>query len=228
MLDTPSNPAAPRKVVYIVDDDQLVLRTVRDVLGASGLASQTFSSAAELLAVVSPDDIGCVVTDLQMPGMNGLELQQALIEKESYLSLIMLTGHADVPVTVEVMKRGAITLIEKPFKIDRLSSEVKRAMEVSEKRYTESKRVLEARALIALLSEEELAVLDCAAAGKPNKAIGSELSMSSRTVDRRRHTALKKLQVDSVSKFAVIRTTAKDEAGILDPPAEINRVSSEQ
>ena len=187
-------------LVYIVDDDQLVLHAVKDALEAGGLTPRAFGSAAELLAVVGPDDIGCVVTDLQMPGMNGLDLQKALIEKDSSLALIMLTAYADVPLTVKVMKRGAVTLLEKPFKVDRLTEQVHRAIEQSQRFHIEKKRIREAREAIARLNSEELAVLDCAVKGKPNKSISYELSLSSRTVDRRRQSALRKLEVDSTTR----------------------------
>ena len=204
------------EVVYIVDDDRLVLCAVKDALEAGGLSPRAFNSGTDLLAAISPQDIGCVVTDLQMPGMSGLDLQRALIERDSSLSLIMLTAYADVPLTVKVMKRGAVTLLEKPFKVDRLTEEVRRAIEQSRRFHLEKNRIRESRDAIALLTSEELAVLDCAAKGKPNKAISYELSLSSRTVDRRRQSALRKLDVDSVSEFAVIRATAEDKQGILD------------
>ena len=147
--------------------------------------------------------------------MNGIQLQRALIEKQSSLSVIMLTAYADVPVAVEVMKNGAVTLIEKPFKVDRLTNEVQKAISISERLHRERIRICEAQDAIERLTSEELAVMDCAAKGKPNKSISYELSLSSRTVDRRRQSALRKLGVESVSEFAVIRSTAEDREGLL-------------
>ena len=198
-----------------MDDDPLVLSAVKDALESRGFAPRTFSSAMELLEIIDSANTGVVVTDLKMPGMDGVELQRALRQKESCLSLIMLTAHADVPVTVEVMKNGAVTLMEKPFKLDRLTDEIQRAMAMSVRLHRERIRIGQAQDAIARLTSEELAVLDCAAKGKPNKAISYELSLSSRTVDRRRQSALRKLNVDSVSEFAVIRSTAEDHEGLL-------------
>ncbi|NND96160.1 MAG: response regulator transcription factor [Pirellulaceae bacterium] len=193
-----------------------MLNAVREALESGGYHPRTFSHATELIEQIDPDDTGCVVTDLQMPGMNGMELQQALISKDSSLSLIMLTGYADVSVAVEVMRRGAVTLLEKPFKVQRLKEEVRRAVDQSQRFHSEKKRVRDAREAIESLTSEELAVLDCASRGKPNKAIGYELALSGRTVDRRRQSGLRKLNVDSISEFAVIRATAEDKRGVLD------------
>ena len=207
--------ATQQSVVYIVDDDPLVLTAVKDALESRGYAPRTYTSAMELLNNMLPTDTGVVVTDLQMPAMNGIQLQRALIEKQSSLSVIMLTAYADVPVAVEVMKNGAVTLIEKPFKVDRLTNEVQKAISISERLHRERIRICEAQDAIERLTSEELAVMDCAAKGKPNKSISYELSLSSRTVDRRRQSALRKLGVESVSEFAVIRSTAEDREGLL-------------
>lgn len=196
--------------VYVVDDDPLVLSAIRDALASRGYQPSIFDNAADLLASINPLESGCIVTDLQMPGMDGVALQQALVDRGSLMSLIMLTAYADVPVAVKVMSQGAAMLLEKPFKVDRLISEVKRALEVSAERHANAKRISQAREAMAMLTSEEIAVMDCAVQGLSNKATGNDLSLSSRTVDRRRQSALKKLGAGSVSEYAVIRQTAKD------------------
>ena len=137
MSITMTENATQQSVVYIVDDDPLVLTAVKDALESRGYAPRTYTSAMELLNNMLPTDTGVVVTDLQMPAMNGIQLQRALIEKQSSLSVIMLTAYVDVPVAVEVMKNGAVTLIEKPFKVDRLTNEVQKAISISERLHRE-------------------------------------------------------------------------------------------
>ena len=114
-------------------------------------------------------------------------------------------------VTVEVMKNGATTLIEKPFNVEHLMEEVAKALEASQNKQKERARILVAIERLAKLSAEELAVMDLAANGKPNKVIGQELSLSNRTVDRRRQLALQKLNVNSIAEFAVLREIAEKE-----------------
>lgn len=198
--------------IYVVDDDPLVLSAIKDALIYRGYKPAVFSSGADLLASIDPNESGCVVTDLKMPGVDGVSIQRALIEQDSSLSLIVLTGHADVPVTVELMMNGAITLIEKPFKVEHLSDEVGRALEVSSQRHAEKLRLKNAREAIAKLTGEEIAVMDCAVQGKSNKVTGSELSLSSRTVDRRRQSALQKIDAGSISQYAVIRSLTRDDS----------------
>ncbi len=207
-------PVAPetkssKYVVYVVDDDDLVRHTITESLRAHGYAPQSFESAADLLAHVSADDVGCVVTDLRMPSMDGKQLQRELRSQGSNLSLIILTAFATVPVAVELMKDGAATLLEKPCKVDVLTNEVAKAIGQSQVLAAHRLRVQNARRQIASLNIEELAVLDCASQGKPNKAISEELSISSRTVDRRRQSAMRKLSVESIAEFAVIRAEAE-------------------
>ena len=197
--------------VYLIDDDLLVLSAVDSALQSYGYSPQTFSSATDLLKVIDPSRTGVVITDLQMPKMDGVELQRKLMEQDCNLSLIFLTAHASVSVTVEVMKNGATTLIEKPFNVEHLMEEVAKALEASQNKQKERARILVAIERLAKLSAEELAVMDLAANGKPNKVIGQELSLSNRTVDRRRQLALQKLNVNSIAEFAVLREIAEKE-----------------
>lgn len=200
-------------IVYVVDDEPHVLETVTKSLKVNGYRLRSFSNAAQLLAELSPDDLGCVVTDFRMPSMNGMELLKELKARDSLLSIVFVTGYATVPIAVEAMKQGAITLLEKPFKLDDLVREVDKAIHQSLARSEEFKRVNDARQKMALLTAEEIAVLECATQGKPNKSISQELSLSSRTVDRRRHSALKKLAADSIADFAVIQALSKSALG---------------
>jgi FixJ family two-component response regulator len=152
-----------------------------------------------------------------MRPIDGFGLQQQLNEKGSSLSLVMLTGYADVQAAVKLMANGAFTVIEKPVDLEDLLVVVRQAIDKSQKLSSDRDAILSARRRLEKLTPEELAVLDCAAEGKPNKVISEELSLSNRTVDRRRHSALQKIAADSVSEFAVIRAMANDPGNVLSP-----------
>ncbi|MFN3188949.1 MAG: response regulator transcription factor [Aureliella sp.] len=204
--------ADPTKTrVLVVDDDPGVLTVIGQLLQSNGYDAEVFSSADELLRSVGADDIGCVVTDLEMPRTNGLELQSKLLEAGSCLSVVVVTAHADVPRTIQIMSRGAVTLLEKPFKSQQLISAVEKAVEVSEKSFERRNRIGDAQQKIGQLNDEELEIMKLAAAGFPNKAISQKLDLSPRTIDRRRQSALLKLDVASVADFAVLYATSKQE-----------------
>ncbi|MEO1523843.1 MAG: response regulator [Planctomycetota bacterium] len=203
------------RTVYVVDDDPMVLDAVDKALHSRGFTTQTFENAEGLFEILEQTETGVVVTDLNMPGMNGLQVQQELLRRGTDLSFILLTGFADVPVTVEVMQNGAVSLVEKPFRVDHLIGEVERALEASLKRNHDRTEIRLAKEAIGRLDEEELAVMDCAAKGKANKTISYELCLSGRTVDRRRQSAFRKLEIESVAEFAILRARAQDPQQIL-------------
>ena len=205
----------PSRTVYVVDDDPLVLEAVDKALRSRGFATRTFERAETLFGVLEQTQTGVVVTDLQMPGINGLQVQQEILRRGTDLSFILLTGFADVPVAVEVMRNGAVSLVEKPFRVDHLIGEVQRAMDASLRRHRERSQIRSAKEAIARLDDEELAVMDCAAKGKANKRISYELCLSGRTVDRRRQSAFRKLEIESVAEFAILRAMAQDPQRIL-------------
>ncbi|MCO8122723.1 response regulator [Stieleria sp. TO1_6] len=194
--------------LYIVDDERELLASLADSLRAMGYSPKTFERPSELLNATCHDDIGCVITDLRMPGMGGLDLLHRLNDSGSCLSVILLTAFADVPTAVEVMKHGAATVVEKPFDLRRLADEIESAMMVSEQSFARQGKIRRAVKLLGLLSVEEIAVLDLAIGGIPNRQIAESLSTSPRTVDRRRHTALRKLQAETVADYAVLKTLA--------------------
>lgn len=202
---------ARRMVLYIVDDEPELLGALTASLGEFGFSPQPFSSPSDLLRQVSSDEIGCVITDLKMPEMGGVELQSQLAERESCLSVILLTAFADVPTAVHAMKLGATTVIEKPFELQSLADEIRNAMRVSEKAFARRARLREARDLLSQLSPEEKAVLQLAVDGTPNRMIASDLGISPRTVDRRRQSALLKLKADSISEYAILKTLVEPE-----------------
>jgi two-component system, LuxR family, response regulator FixJ len=213
--------------VIVVDDDPGTLNSLRAILRIHGLSSEGYTSPIDFFASIQPDDIGCVLTDLRMPGMDGLQLQRRLQDMSSCLSLILVTGYADVPVAVEVMSRGAVTVMEKPVEPYRLAYHVRQAIEASRQRQTQFQKSRDALLRLATISHEELQVMRLAIRGMPNKTISEALRMSPRTTDRRRQSALAKAQVSSVSEFAVILETAgllhveraARQAAVREPPA---------
>jgi two-component system, LuxR family, response regulator FixJ len=203
MLETNSH-----EKVYVVDDDVSVLASVKAILAANGYEATCFSNVKEFLADFSPYDIGCVVTDLQMPGQDGLALQKRLTDLGSTLAIVFATGFATVPTTVQVMEQGAITLLEKPYDSVSLLNAVSRAISHSSQMFKHRKSVSTANAQLSLLTDEERKVMECVVQGLPNKQICRVLDMSLRTVERRRQTAIDKLGITSAAEFAVILATA--------------------
>lgn len=198
--------AHDQKLLFIVDDETELLTTLARSLRELGFSPRTFERPSELLDATREDDIGCVITDLRMPGMGGVELLKRLKQQESCLSLILLTAFADVPTTVDVMKLGAATVVEKPFDPVALAQEIRLAMQVSGEMYLKREKYREAKKQLDHLSCEEIAVLDLAIEGKPNREIAEQLSISPRTVDRRRQSALRKMNAESVAEYAVLKT----------------------
>ena len=203
--------AASTVSVSIVDDDLSVLEVIEKVLVANGLRPKTYSNAEDFLADADPQAMGCVVTDLEMPGMGGGALQQRLNELGSNLAVVVITAHANVPKTIELMSQGAVTLLEKPFKASQLIAAINAAVEMSRKLTRRKQRIEHAVEMIGRLSDDEIAVMQLAAAGLPNKAISSKLNLSARTVDRRRQSALQKLDAASIAEFAILYATSRGE-----------------
>ena len=192
--------------VYAVDDDPAVLGSLKAILELSGFIVSDFTSGVSFLESAKLDAIGCLITDLNMPGMNGMELQQQLVRAESTLAIIFVTGFASVPSAVQIMESGAVTLLEKPYSPNRLLNSVRMGIEKSSQLQTTKQAKSAFKLLLATLTDEEVQVLDLACTGMPNKTIGRKLLISSRTVDRRRQTALRKLQINSITEYAAIRS----------------------
>ncbi|WP_158222737.1 response regulator transcription factor [Rhodopirellula sp. MGV] len=194
------------KSLYIVDDEREFLSSLALSLREFGYKPITFDHPKQLLDTVKPDEVGCVISDLRMPELGGVELIRRLSSRGSMLSVILLTAFADVETAVSAMKLGAVSVVEKPFHLQRLANEIEVAMQRSEDDQHRASKIAEAEYLLSQLSNEEAAVLDLATKGYPNREISRQLTISPRTVDRRRQSALRKLKADSVADFAVLRT----------------------
>ncbi len=191
------------QTVYVVDDDEDVLLSVRAMLSQRGYEVHCFSSAADFLNEVALEQPGCVVTDLQMPQITGVELQRKLVERGSPLAVVVVTGVADVPTAIDMMQRGAITLLEKPYDHVELLQAVASGLSLSWKHWENERSEREIRNRLATLSSEERAVLQFLLKGALNKSIAATLKLSLRTMDRRRRTILEKMGFESIPELAL-------------------------
>lgn len=191
----------PAEVVHVIDDDADVRQSLAFLLTAAGFTVRVHESAVAFLAVLAEAREGCVVTDIRMPQMNGLELQRRLGELKAGLPVIVMTGHGDVPLAVEAMKAGAVDFIEKPFDDEVLLSAVRAALARRARESARDALTLEIRDRFKRLSEREREVLDRLVAGKANKMIAFELGISPRTVEIYRANVMTKMQADSLSEL---------------------------
>ena len=188
-------------VVHVIDDDVEVRQSLAFLLSTAGLAVCVHESALVFLKILPTVTEGCVVTDIRMPGMNGLELQQHLREHRSQLPVIVMTGHGDVPLAVEAMKAGAIDFIEKPFDDEVLLSAIRAALAHRALASERQARMAAVQERLGKLSEREREVLDRLINGKANKVIAYELGISPRTVEVYRANVMTKMQADSLSEL---------------------------
>jgi FixJ family two-component response regulator len=185
-------------VVFIVDDDEAICESLRLLIEDIGLEVRTFPGAQQFLAQYEPSQSGCLVLDVRMSGMSGLELQSRLRELGREIPTILITGHADVPMAVEAMKAGAVDFIEKPFRDQVLLDGIQKAIALDAAIRRRRKETHNVQSRIRLLTQREREVMDRLVAGKTNKSIALELGISQKTVDFHRANVLEKIGVDSV------------------------------
>lgn len=186
-------------VVHIVDDDEAVRQSLAFMLSTAGLPVRLYESAVAFLASLKSVQSGCLITDIRMPEMTGLELLHELKVKSCRIPAIVITGHGDVPLAVEAMKAGAIDFIEKPFDEEAILHAVRAALERGGD--GESGEELAVAAKLASLSERERQVLEGLVAGHPNKTIAYDLGISPRTVEVYRANLMTKMQAKSLSEL---------------------------
>ncbi|MEI6260090.1 MAG: response regulator transcription factor [Deltaproteobacteria bacterium] len=192
---------APVPIVRIVDDDASFLTAVARMLRASGFAVKTFDSAAEFLVQPELDVPGCVLVDLQMPGLSGLDLQEALAKEGHRLPVIFLTGHGDIPTTVQAMRRGAEDFLTKRAPKEDLLDAVKRAIDRDVRERAKRARLESLRKRFTMLTPREHEVLQHVVQGKLNKQIAYDLGIHERTVKLHRTAIKTKLNVDSTAEL---------------------------
>lgn len=188
-----------RKLVHIVDDEEAIRRSASFMLKTSGYAVETWATGVAFLKEIRHVPQGCVLLDVRMPEMDGLDVQQALLERGVTMPVIILTGHADVSIAVRAMKAGAVDFLEKPFEKAVLISAIETAFDRIGKADGAAARAAEADVVLGVLTAREREVLEGLAQGLPNKTIAYDLGISPRTVEVHRANLMAKLDVRSLS-----------------------------
>jgi FixJ family two-component response regulator len=201
----------PLATVYIVDDDHTFLTAMSRLLRAARYDVKTYSTAMDFLTDLAPDTHGCLIADLQMPGLSGLDLQDALIKAGSPLPVIFLTGHGDIPASVRAMRRGAEDFLTKREPKEKLLDAVKRALARDAQAREQRARLSGLRARFDAVTSREREVLAHVLQGKLNKQIAYDLAINERTVKLHRNSFMRKLQVQSVAEL----TRLVQDAGLL-------------
>jgi two-component system response regulator FixJ len=187
-------------VVHVVDDDAAVRRALGFLIASDGLPVRLHESALAFLDA-APEAAGCIVTDVRMPGLDGIAFLRRLRERGNAPPVIVMTGHADVPMAVEAMKQGAVDFIEKPFDDEIFLAAVRAALDCAGRAAAQGALAAAVRTRRASLTERERQVLDGLVAGKANKVIGLDLGISPRTVEIYRANVMTKMQAESLSEL---------------------------
>ena len=205
------------KLVHIVDDDDSVRRSVAFMLKHAGYRVESYASGIEFLKEAKHAERGCVLLDVRMPEMDGLEVQQEMASRGIDMPVVILTGHGDVGVAVKAMRAGAINFIEKPYSKEALLSAIEEAYGRLDRQHDRELKANEAQVRLASLTGRERDVLNGLVAGNPNKTIAYDLGISPRTVEIYRANVMEKLRARSLSEALRIAFIAQ-EAGVLEAP----------
>jgi FixJ family two-component response regulator len=203
--------------VYIVDDDADLRRSLQWLLESISLQVRPFASAQEFLDGYEDAGPAVMLLDVRMPGMSGLDLQSRLAEHEVFIPVIIITGHADVPMAVRALKSGAFDFIEKPCNDQVLTDRIQRALEVDRERRRRLGRTQSVASRLARLTDREQQVFEMVVAGKSNKAIAADLGLSAKTIEVHRAHVMQKLQADSLAHLVRIHCEASTPAMSTDP-----------
>lgn len=188
-------------LVYVVDDDDAVRDSLKLLLRSVDLPSRTFASAGEFLDSYDGDASSCLVADIRMPGMSGLELQEELLRRKADLPIIFITGHGDVPMAVKAMKAGAMDFIQKPFRDQDLLDRIYRALQQDAERRRSSREARKAQQCLEMLTPRETEVMERVVSGQANKVIAQDLGVSQRTVELHRARVMHKMGVRSLAEL---------------------------
>ena len=195
----------PKKgTVYVVDDDEAVRDSLQWLLEGKDYRVRCYESAEAFLSRYDPREVACLIADIRMGGMNGMELQARLIERQSPLPIMFITGHGDVPMAVTTMKKGAMDFIQKPFKEEELVSLVERMLDQARDSFNDSQTAANRDALMAKLTTREAQVLERIVAGRLNKQIADDLGISIKTVEAHRANIMEKLNANTVADLLKI------------------------
>ncbi|PAU80138.1 DNA-binding response regulator [Halovibrio salipaludis] len=202
--------AETEQTVYIVEDDEAVRDSLSMLLRSEGLAVAGYERATRFLEDWHGGMQGCIVLDIRMPEMDGMELQEELIERGSHLPIIFVTGHGDVPLAVEAMRKGAVDFIEKPYREDQLLEKIRGALATDAEQHQgrEEKRLIEER--LEQLTPREREIMDRMVAGQANKVIAIELDISQRTVEIHRSRVMHKMGTHSLAQLVRMVMSVRD------------------
>jgi len=194
--------------VFVVDDDQAIRSSLKWLIETIGVRVETFASADEFIRSYYPGRSGCLLLDIRMPGMNGLELQEYFNQQNISIPIIIITGHGDVPMSVRAMKAGAVDFIEKPFNDELLLESIRSALEIDcEQRMIQAERAMIATNLEQLTPREH-EVMEMVTDGKANKEIAVALGVSAKTVEAHRARVMEKMQAPSLAALVKMVITA--------------------
>ena len=185
--------------VYVVDDDEAVRDSLKVLLSSVGLSSRAYASAPSFLEDHDSDQHSCLVADIRMPGMSGLDLQDELNRRASTIPIVFITGHGDVPMAVDAMKSGALDFIQKPFRDQDLLDRIHQALEWDARRREENQEASDVRAKLATLTARETEVMERVVGGQANKVIALDLGVSQRTVEIHRARVMQKMDARSLA-----------------------------
>jgi FixJ family two-component response regulator len=207
--------------VFLVDDDPMIVAALKDLVEMLGLNCSCFHSATEFLEAYHPTGPGCLVLDVRMPGMSGLELQKELTARGFELPTIVITGFADVRIAVEAMKAGAVEFLEKPFRTQELCDHIQKVMKLAVAGWEHRQQRAEVERHLSALTGAEKQVLGLIVAGKTNRLMAAELDLSVRTIEDRRARLMRKLGVRSRAELIELVTSnglVPDSQSALQPP----------
>lgn len=211
---------APSPFVFVIDDDESVRRGLKRLLRSANYESEVFKSASDFLARPPHPGPACVIVDVQMPGINGIDFQQALIQRRREEQLVFITGHGNIPMCARVMKAGAVDFLPKPFKSQDLLKCIEDALHRSTEQRSRAAERNEARRLLDLLTPREFEVMQLVIRGMLNKQVGGELGVAEKTVKVHRGRLMLKLGVTSVAELvqlvqkAEVRPSARSETKV--------------
>lgn len=202
--------------VHIVDDDQAVRKSLRLLVRSAGLNAREYQGGQEFLDRYTPSKPECLLLDLRMPGMDGLELRRELRRRDIHIATVFLSGHGDIPIAVRALQEGALDFVEKPCNNDDLLRRLRQGIDTDAEQEQARLDRKKAEQRLALLTAREREVVDMLVAGKINKVIGHELGISTRTVESHRARIMRKLGVDSLSDIfkLVLASEPANEEGL--------------
>jgi FixJ family two-component response regulator len=188
-------------MVFVIDDEASVRESLKNLIRSVGLRVEAFASAQEFLRAKRPDVPGCLVLDVRLKGLSGLDLQKRLVEADTQIPIIFITGHGDIPMTVQAMKAGAVEFLTKPFRDQELLDAIQQALDRDRKRRDERAQIGDLHNRYLSLTPREREVMALVVTGLLNKQIAGELGTSETTVKIHRHQVMEKMQAGSVAEL---------------------------